>query len=121
LRLPDELREVEVVPADDRVLDQTTTAGGDFLFLFLALHELLIVAERDCLGELLRALNLVELFFNRLAELWVVHVLEDEDRLNDLAELFEGTVERVLFGVGVQPLEKLCRGGVLEFDSGDEA
>ncbi len=39
------LREVEVVPADDRVLNQAATAGGDFLFFFFSLHELLIMAE----------------------------------------------------------------------------
>lgn len=58
------LREVEIVPTDDRVLNQPPTALGDFLFLFFAVDELLIVAERDGFRELLRALDLVELFLD---------------------------------------------------------
>ena len=54
------------------------------------------------------------------AALQVVNVLEDKDRLDDLAELFQSAVERVLFGVGVQSFEKLRRCCVLEFDGGDE-
>lgn len=42
-----------------------------------------MVAERDGLGELLRALDLVELLFDGLAELRVVNVFEDENGLDD--------------------------------------
>ncbi len=58
------LREVQIVPADDRVFDQPATAFGDFLFLFFAVDELLIMAERYRLRELLRALDLIELLFD---------------------------------------------------------
>lgn len=47
--LTEELRKVQIVPADDRVLDESAAACGDFLFFFLTLNELLIVAEGDCL------------------------------------------------------------------------
>jgi len=49
LRLAEELRKVEIVPADDRVLDEPATACGDILFFFFVLNELLIVPEGDCL------------------------------------------------------------------------
>jgi len=55
-----------------------------------------------------------------LTELRVVDVLEDELALDDLAELLQRAVERVLFRVRVQSCEKLRGRGVLEFDGGDE-
>ena len=58
------LREVEVVPADDRVFDQPAATFGDLLLLFVSVRDLLIVAERNSFGELLRALDLIELLFD---------------------------------------------------------
>jgi len=55
------------------------------------------VAERNGFGELLCALDLVELLFDGLPELGVINVFENEDGLDDLAELFRGAIERVLF------------------------
>lgn len=68
----------------------------------------------------MRTLYFVELLFDGLAELQVVDVLEDELTLDNLAELFEGAVERVLLRVRIQSFEKLRRGRVLELDGSDE-
>jgi hypothetical protein len=66
--------EVEVIPADDGVLDEPPAALSDFLILFLALNELLVVTVRDGPGEFIRALHLVQLLLDRLPELNVVDV-----------------------------------------------
>ena len=50
----------------------------------------------------------------------VVNVVEDEQAFGDFTELFEGAVQRVLFRVGVESLEKLRGGGVPELEGGDE-
>jgi hypothetical protein len=91
------LRKVQVIPADDRVFDQSPTALRNLLLFFFTINELLVVTERDGFRELLRTFNLVQLFFNSLPELWVINVPEDEVCLDDFAKLFQSTVQWVLF------------------------
>ena len=43
---------IEIIPADDGILDQPSARLGNFLIFFLALDELVAVAERNGLGEL---------------------------------------------------------------------
>ena len=43
---------IEIIPAYDCILDQPPAYLGDFLILFLALDELMAVAERNGLREL---------------------------------------------------------------------
>jgi len=63
--LADFLGEIQVIPADDRVLDQTPTSLGQFLFDLFAVQEVVLVAKRDGLGELIGILAFVQLLFNR--------------------------------------------------------
>ena len=48
-------------------------------------------------------LAFVELLFNRLAELHIIHETQQKVGFQDFAEFFEGLIQRVVFGVGVEP------------------
>mgnify|MGYP003640524703 CR=1 FL=1 len=53
--------EVEVVPTDDAVFDETVAGLGDLLFLFFGLGELAGIANGDGAGEAVGEFDLVEL------------------------------------------------------------
>ena len=59
--------EVEVVPADDAVFDQSIAGLGDFLLFLFGLGEPTRISDGDCAGEAVGQLYLVELFFNGLS------------------------------------------------------
>ena len=59
-------RQIEIVPANNCVLDKPPTPIGNFLILLFALGEFLVMAERNGPGKFVRAFDLVELFLHRL-------------------------------------------------------
>src|SRR5271165_4272829 len=69
----------------------------------------------------MRVLYLIELLFDGLPKFEVIDVAQDEDRLYNLAEGLQRSVEGMLFGVGVEPPEDLRGGGLLEFDGCNES
>ena len=73
-------RKVEVIPAYDGILDQPSARLGDFLIFLLALNEFVAVAERNGLGELVRALSFVELFLDRLPIRQIVAIPKNNPR-----------------------------------------
>ena len=79
------------------------------------------MAEAHRAGELLRIFAFVELFLHGLAQLQFVDDAENVGGFGNFAELFEGLVERMLLGVGVETAKELRGGRFLEFDRGDEA
>ena len=79
------------------------------------------MAERNCLGELIRPLSLVELLLDGLPELEIVTVPQNEDSLRGLPKLFHGPVQRMLPGIGVQSLEELGSRGYFKPDGRDKA
>jgi hypothetical protein len=85
-------REIEVIPAHDSVFDQPTTSLGDLLVLLLTLDELVAVAERDSLGELVRALSFVELLLDRLPEFEIVTILQNKKSFGDFSEFLQCSV-----------------------------
>src|SRR5262249_19229415 len=107
LLLPDLVRQIEIIPADDGVLDQTPAAFGNLLFDLFPIQELMVVAERDRFGELIGVFAFVELLFDRLSKPHIIDNAQDEIRLWNLAELFEGLRQRVLFRVGVEAPKEL--------------
>ena len=72
------VRKIEVVPADDAVLDQAVAGFGYFLLLLLGLSELMGVADGHSAGEFVGQLDLVELFFDGLPEFEIIDVAQDE-------------------------------------------
>ena len=60
------LRQVEIIPADDAVLDQPLAGFGQLLVFFLRLQKLARIAHRDSAREAVRVLNPIQLLFNRL-------------------------------------------------------
>src|ERR1700694_1413687 len=121
LLLPDPVRQIEVVPADDGVLDQASAPLGNFLFHLFAVQELVVVTERDRLRELIGIFTFVELLFDCLSKLHVINDAQNKIRFWNFAELFERLIQRVLFGVGVEPSKELRSAGLLELNSGNEA
>jgi hypothetical protein len=119
--LGDLLRRVEVVPEDDRVLDQPLASLGHLLVRLLGLVQLPPVADRDRPREAVGALDLVELTFDGLTQLDVVDVAQEEDRLEDLAERLQRSIEGMLLRVRVQAAEQVRGGGLLEPDRRDES
>ena len=121
LLLPDLVRQIEIIPADDGVLDEASAPLGNFLFHFFAIQKLVVVAERDGLRELIGVFAFVELLFDRLSKLYVIDDAQDKIRFGNFAELFERLIQRVLFGVGVEAPQELRRGRLLELNGGDKA
>jgi len=73
------------------------------------------------LGELVRAYDLVELFFDGLPEVQIVAVFENKKGFRRLAELLHCLVQRMLPGIGVQALEELGGGGEFQPNGCDKA
>lgn len=87
----DKLGRVNIVPADNRVLDEAFASFGDLLLDPVAVQKLVVVAERNCLRKLVRVLAFVELLLNRLPKLQDVDVAENEFGLPDSAEFLHET------------------------------
>lgn len=66
--------EVEIIPTDDAIFDETVAAFRDFLLFFFRLHEFTRVADGDGAGKFIGQLNLVELFFNCLSQIYTQRV-----------------------------------------------
>ena len=68
--------QVEIIPADDAVLDQSVTTLGDLLTGLVCMFETARISDRDGPGETVREFDLVELLFNRLAQLEIVDIAQ---------------------------------------------
>src|SRR5262249_27842487 len=66
-------------------------------------EEVMVVAKRDGLGELIGILAFVQLLFYRLAEFHLINETQEKVGFQEFAELFDGLVQGVVFGVGVEP------------------
>jgi hypothetical protein len=81
----------------------------------------MIIPEGDGLRELVSAFTLIELFLDRLAELNVINVSQDEIGFWDFAELFKRLIQRVLLRIGIEPPKKLRGCRLLQLDGGDKS
>jgi hypothetical protein len=70
--------EVEVVPADDAVLDQPVARLGDLLTFLLGLQELPRAAHRHVTGEAVGQLDPAELLLDRLPQGQIIEIAQDE-------------------------------------------
>ena len=113
-------REVEIIPADDGVFDQAIAGLGYLQFFFLDLRELTRIAYSDSTGEAVGQFHLVELAFDRLPEVEIIDIAQNEQGFDDLPECFQGLVKRVLPRIGIQPPEDIGRGVFLELDCCDQ-
>src|SRR5260221_13726331 len=98
-RLCELLREVQIVPTHETILDEPFTALGKLLFVLLSLEELARIADRHGASEAMRSRNLVELAFNCLAQWDVVNVAQEEEGFDDPAKRLERPIQRMLLGV----------------------
>ena len=80
---------VQVIPADDAVLDEPVAAFRDLLLFFFRLREFTGIANGDGTGKFIGQFDLVELLFDSLTQLDIIDVTQDEQRLDHLAEGFE--------------------------------
>ena len=72
------LRQIEIVPADDAVLDEPLACFRHFLFFFLRLQKLARIAHRDGAREAVHVLNAIELLFDRLPQRRIVDQAENK-------------------------------------------
>src|ERR1700724_1690209 len=112
---------VEIVPADDAVLDKPIARFGHFLFLFFRLQKLTRIPYRHRPRETVYMFDSIEHSFDGDTQRRLVDHTQDEMTLQYLSEGFEGLIESVLFRVGVEPPKEIGGGRLLEFDRGDEA
>ena len=77
--------EIEVIPADDGVLDEPVAGLGNFLLFFFALQEFTRAANSDGTREAVGELYPIELVFNCLTQGNIVEVAQNEQGLDDLA------------------------------------
>ena len=95
------LGEIQVVPADNAVFDQTLTPFSHLLLLLLDLQDFSGIADRDCPSEVMSMFNLVKLALNRLSRLNIIDVAKDEQGFDDLAKGLQRPIKRVLLGVRI--------------------
>jgi hypothetical protein len=69
--LGDFLGEIQVVPADNGIFDQASASFGNLLLDLFAIQEVTVIPEGYRLRELVGALALVQLLFDRLISLGV--------------------------------------------------
>ncbi|BCT66846.1 hypothetical protein NNRS527_00414 [Nitrosospira sp. NRS527] len=105
------LRQIQVIPADNAILDEALAGLGGLLILLFGVQKLPWAANGHSAGEAMHVLDAVEHFFDRHAQLRFVDVAQNEQALWDLAERLEGLVEPVLLGVGIQTPEVYRRLG----------
>ena len=74
LCLGDLLSEIQVVPADDRILDKPPAALGNLLFKLFAREKFLVVAKGNGTGEPIGSFAFVKLLFNGLTQLKNVNI-----------------------------------------------
>jgi hypothetical protein len=67
--LGDFLGEIQVVPADNGIFDQASASFGNPLLDLFAIQEVMVIPEGYRLRELVGALALVQLLFDRLISL----------------------------------------------------
>tara|TARA_B100000614_G_C14536533_1_gene488634 strand:- start:256 stop:618 length:363 start_codon:yes stop_codon:yes gene_type:complete len=91
------VRQIDIVPTDDSIFDQTIAAFGNFLLLFVSLGKFPWISDSDSPCELVGQLNLIELFFNGLAQIHIINVAQDQIGFYDLAERFECLIQFMLF------------------------
>ena len=70
--------EVEVVPADDAVLDQPVARLGDLLLFLLGLQEFARIADGHVAGEAVGQLDPAELLLDGLPQGQIIKVPQDK-------------------------------------------
>ncbi|MCY4137270.1 MAG: hypothetical protein OXF56_03265 [Rhodobacteraceae bacterium] len=90
--------QVETVPADDAVPCEVGAALANLPVFFFGMFDTARIADRDSPGICSRV-DLVELLLDRLPQFDLVDIMQDEHRLDDLAEGLHRGVEPVLPGV----------------------
>ena len=66
--------EIEIIPADDGILDKPFAPFGDPLFVFFRLGKFSGAASRISPGKPMNSLNFAELLFNSLPDFDVIDV-----------------------------------------------
>ncbi len=66
--------QIQVIPANDRVFDQTAAVGGDVLQIFLTFGEFLIVGKSDGFGKAMRVFDFIKLLFDCPAQFDIINV-----------------------------------------------
>jgi hypothetical protein len=97
---------VQVVPVDDGVHQQALAGFGYQLLEAGGGVKRLVASVPDSKSQALGAFALIELLLNALTQFHLVNVAQSEFDFDQLAQLFQGPVERVLAGVGVKPAKQ---------------
>jgi hypothetical protein len=90
------LRQIQVIPADDAILDEPFAGFGHLLVFLLRLQEFAWIADRDRAREGVDMLDGAEHFFNGHAQHRLVDHSQNEDAFEDLAEGLQGMIQSVL-------------------------
>ena len=80
------LRQVEVIPAYYAVPDQSIAAFCNLLIGLVSVFQTIWISDRNGAGEPVRQFDFAQLLLNGLAQFDLVDVVQDEHRLDDLAE-----------------------------------
>jgi hypothetical protein len=115
------LGQIEIIPADESVLEQTPTPFSEFLFDLFAIQEGVVVAERDGLRELMSIFAFVQLLFDRLPECHLINEAQQKVGLQNCAECFEGLIQGMVFRRGVEAAKEVGGRGFLQLDGGNKA
>ena len=79
-RIPELAGEIEIVPANNAILDQPVAGLCDFLLFFFYLGELTRITDSDCAGKAICHFDFVELLLDRLAQREITNIAQDDEQ-----------------------------------------
>ena len=103
------------------VPDQSIAAFCNLLIGLVSLFQTIWVSDRNSAGEPVRQFDFVQLLLNGLAQFELVDVVQDEHRLDDLAEILHRLIEAMLVRIGIQTAENARCRCLFELDRNDQA
>ena len=115
------LRQVKVISAYYAVPDHSIAAFCNLLIGLVSVFQTIWISDRNGAGEPVRQFDFVQLLLNGLAQFDLVDVVQDEHRLDDLAESLHRLIEAMLVRIGIQAAENARCRCLFEFDRNDQA
>lgn len=102
--------QVEIIPTNNAVFDNTVTSLGDFLIFLCSLGIFPCISDRDCACEPVCQFDFVELRLDGLAKFKIIDVSQDKEGLHNLPKGLHGFIKTVLARIRIQPPKDVrCR------------
>ena len=101
----DLLRQVQVIPANNRVLNEASATLNNFLLVLRLNIELLIVTKTDCSGKFVRQFNFAQFNFNDLSHLNIINIVQNKNSFDCTTILLQGLIQWMMLWLWTQPFK----------------